>query len=229
MDAGEVHVWNVAVTPEAVLAAVPLLNSEERARADRFLVEHARASYTTTRGTLRRLAGDYLQIDPRLLEFEQGPFGKPFLPAFPHLGFNVSHSGTMAVLAFAWDLELGVDVEQIRRPVTDVWAIARRFFAPPEVEDLRRAGSDPDDLAEAFFRCWTRKEAYIKAVGEGLNIPLDSFRVSLLSDEEPAVLSAEGWSMHSWQPGIGYAGALTYRGSARRVVFNASPEWPTNI
>src|SRR5689334_4671124 len=110
MDAGEVHVWNVAVTLESVQAGVPLLNSDERARADRFLVEHARASYTTTRGTLRRLAAAYLQTDPKLLEFQPGPFGKPFLPAFPRLGFNVSHSGTMAVLAFAWDLELGVDV-----------------------------------------------------------------------------------------------------------------------
>jgi 4'-phosphopantetheinyl transferase len=225
MDAGEVHVWNVAVTPEAVLAAVSFLNSEEQARANRFLVEHARASYTTTRGTLRRLAGAYLQTDPKLLEFQQGPFGKPFLPAFPRLGFNVSHSGSMAVLAFAWDLELGVDVEQIRRPVTDLWNIAKRFFAPAEVEDLRRAGSDPDDLAEAFFRCWTRKEAYIKAVGEGLNIPLDSFRVSLLRDAPAAVLSADGWNMHSWQPGPGYAGALTYLGSERRVLFDP----PINI
>ncbi len=217
---GEVQVWSIAATADRAASLLHLLNADELARADRFLVEHARANFIAARGMLRTLAADYLGVEPQSLEFQYGAHGKPFLPS-SRLRFNASHSGQFVALGFAWDLELGVDVEHMRK-ISDFWGVAERFFAAEEVTDLRSA----PDLQAAFYRCWTRKEAYIKAAGGGLSIPLDSFRVSLLDGEPPAILSfrdqpvtaATEWSMHSWIPAPNYVAALTFRGS-KRVVY----------
>ena len=217
----EVQVWNVPVTADRAAAMVDLLDSDEMGRANRFLVENARANFIVARGMLRTLAADYLGAYPRSFGFEYGQHGKPFLPA-SELQFNVSHSGQFVALAFArGEMDLGIDVEHMRK-ISDFWGVARRFFAPEEVADLQAA----TDLQAAFYRCWTRKEAYIKAAGGGLSIPLDSFRVSLLEGELPAIRSlrdqpasvAAEWSMHSWIPAPEYVAALTFRGS-KRVVY----------
>jgi 4'-phosphopantetheinyl transferase len=214
LNAGEIQLWSRAIEPVCELDW-ELLNGEERARADRFLVEHARSAFVATRSALRRLASGYLGVPAGDLNFGAGPQGKPYLTGSPaRLKFNVSHTAGLAVLGFAWDAEIGVDVERLR-PMEDMDAIAARFFAATEVSELRSVEGSEERTA-AFYRCWTRKEAYIKAVGGGLSIPLDGFHVAFLEGEAPAV-SVPGWVMHAWVPEAGYVAATAVNVQAPTV------------
>jgi 4'-phosphopantetheinyl transferase len=153
------------------------------------------------------------------LRFSYSKKEKPSL-APPHDGsgvnFNISHSGGIALLAFARRREVGVDVEQIRRD-SDLQAIARRFFSANEQTQLARLTDD--ERVDAFFRCWTRKEAYIKATGDGLSLPLSQFDVSLAPGDENALLAtrpetseAARWLLREVPSGPGYAAAICVRG-----------------
>ena len=141
------------------------------------------------RGALRRLLGAYLGADPAGLRFGYGPRGKPGLPDWPGLGFNLSNSEDLALVGFLRDREIGVDVE-FQKEMDDLESIATRFFSASEVAAL--AGVPRERKKEAFFNCWTRKEAYLKAVGEGLAAPLNSFDVTLTPGEPPRMLTLEG-------------------------------------
>jgi 4'-phosphopantetheinyl transferase len=167
------------------------------------------------RGTLRILLGELSGRDPAALMFDYAQHGKPFL-AGSNVQFNVSHSGERGLIALARDRTVGVDVEHTR-DLRDGEAIARRFFAEAETADYLAA--PPDRRAEAFYNGWTRKEAFIKAIGDGLAHPLERFRVSLLPDEPARLLSidsdankARRWKMLALDPGDGYAGALVAEG-----------------
>jgi 4'-phosphopantetheinyl transferase len=191
-----------------------LLSPEELQRADRYRYNKDRNQFTIARAWLRRLIGKYLGDDTASVRFQFSEKGKPSLPG-PHansLEFNVAHSGNVILLAFARGRRLGVDVEQIRTDFTTD-EVAERFFSAAERRSLRNLA--PAVRYEAFFRCWTRKEAYIKATGDGLSLGLDQFDVSLL-EEEPAKLlatrpdpfEAERWTMHHLNVKPGYAAAL---------------------
>src|SRR5712671_5474431 len=177
----EVQLWRVDL--EAIRAAEPrwqaLLSSDESTRASRFHFPVDRQRYVATRALLRMILAGYLVMDPKDVNFSYSKEEKPSL-ASPHNGieitFNVSHSGGIALLAFARRKEIGIDVEQVRGDF-DVDAIARRFFSAREQEQL--AALPNEERFEAFFRCWTRKEAYIKATGDGLSLPLHQFDVSV--------------------------------------------------
>jgi 4'-phosphopantetheinyl transferase len=207
----EIQVWQAALprTEEEAAPFLALLSADESARAGRFLIPRARAAFAGARGFLRLLLGAYLGADPARLPFRYGPRGKPALEG-GELCFNLSHSGGLALGAFSRRLPLGIDVEQLRPEVASA-QIARRFFAPREVAALDQV--PPERRAEAFFTCWTRKEAYLKARGEGLGLGLGSFAVSV--DEPAALLHAdEGeaecrrWRLWTLRPRPGYAGAL---------------------
>jgi len=173
------------VSPEELAQCRELLNAEERARADRFHFERHARRFTVARAFLRTILGE---IIGRPVEFVFSQHGKPAL-AGGEVEFNLSHSHELAVIAIA-DTPVGIDVEQVR-PMRDALAIAKRFFAPDEIEVLERA----DDRDRAFFRCWTAKEAYLKARAEGIGLlPLDSFSVS----EEPALIRADDDDPHRW-------------------------------
>lgn len=196
-----------------------ILSLDERHRADRFRLASSKRSYTLSRGGLRILLANYLGCPPNQIELIYGPKGKPALRDFSRLRFNTSHSGQMALYAFTLDCELGVDVEQLRK-LDDLERIATRFFSAAEASEL--VSLNPGDRGLAFFRCWTRKEAYIKAIGEGLAIPLDCFQVTLLPGA-PArfvqiaghVGTASDWTLHHLELIPGYIGALAYRDSPR--------------
>jgi len=222
LDPGEVQVWAVCLDdlPEAALR-IPL-SADERKRGGRFHFEHDRRRFVTARGLLRVLLGRYLDVDPAGVRFAHGPRGKPFLAEGDGLRFNLSHSGGLALLAFARDRELGVDVEQ-ERPLPEAEDIARRYFSAREVAQLRRLRAD--ERAAAFFRCWTRKEAFIKATGDGLSRPLDAFDVTLGPGDPARLLHVRGepetarrfW-LEDLQPVAGFAGALAVEGPRARVV-----------
>ncbi|MBI1790832.1 MAG: 4'-phosphopantetheinyl transferase superfamily protein [Acidobacteria bacterium] len=214
----EVHLWYVRLegSAECEGAFFQTLSPDEKVRARGFHFERLRKTYTLARGVLRALAGSYLDTPAAGIEFRYGPNGKPSLArADCRLRFNLSRSGDLAIYAFARDCELGVDVEELR-PMPGLERIAAEFFCPEECADL--AVVDESSRERAFFNCWTRKEAYIKALGDGLSLPLDSFRVSLHPEQPAALLEVRGqpdeagrWSMRHLIPAAGYAGALSLR------------------
>jgi 4'-phosphopantetheinyl transferase len=220
----EVQLWRVDL--EAVrsdeLRWQKVLSPDELARASRFHFSDDRQRFVASRAFLRTILAGYLRTDPSGLSFSYSKKEKPSLgPA--HAGsdvtFSVSHSGGIALFAFTRGREVGVDVEQLRRDF-DVEAIARRFFSAHEQKQLYPLPSE--SKFEAFFRCWTRKEAYIKATGEGLSLPLHQFDVSIAADDSNALLAtrpdaseAALWSLREVPAGPGYVAALCVRGRGR--------------
>jgi len=217
---GEVHVFMVPLAdpPAAHRALLDVLSAAEVERAARFARADDRRRFVVGRATLRALLGACLSVAPERIDFVQGPHGKPELaPGIGHTGlrFNVAHSGGWVLLAAARDAAVGVDVERVR-PLPDAEALAERFFAAAEAAALRAL---PDGLrAGAFFACWTRKEAFVKAHGAGLTLPLGSFEVTLCPGDAPAVVRVDGpgdtadaWSVWSLAPDDGYIGAVVAR------------------
>ncbi len=221
----EVHLWAIwLAAPERIARAYrELLLPDETARADKFAFEHLRRRHEVSRGALRLLLSRYLACHPRELTFTFGPRGKPALRD-SELEFNLSNSGDLSVYAFTVGSEVGVDVEQVK-PLADLENLASRYFCSAEAAELLSIGSKLA-IQEAFFRCWTRKEAYIKAVGTGLYLPLDQFQVTLLADDPPRFVHigesprvADEWTLHHLDPAPGYAGALAYHARPRELVF----------
>ena len=218
----EVHVWRVDLeqTTGHVDSLVQLLCDEERARAGRFRSREHGAHYAVARGTLRQLLGRYLGALPEELVFSYGAHGKPDLAGDYEgsgLRFNLSHSHQLALFAVAWRREVGIDVEY-PRPRVDVERLARRFFAPVEVATLLSLPGDR--RREGFYNCWTRKEAYLKARGEGITVSLDSFAVSLVPGEPAELLrcdldpgEVERWQLRALEAREGYAAAVCAEGA----------------
>ncbi len=215
--AGEVHLWIVRLEASDARFdhALTLLSPDETARANRFYFDRHRRAFALGRAALRTLLGQYIPVAPAGVSFTYGQQGKPSLvDTSCSLRFNVSNSGNLAAYAFTTGCEIGVDIEQ-HRAVHDFENIAHRFFSAEETADLMAL--PPGQRTDAFFRCWSRKEAYIKAMGGGLAIPLDSFRVTLRPGDAPRMISIDGseeaacqWTFHSFDPGPEIAGAIAY-------------------
>lgn len=192
-----------------------LLSDAERQRASRFVFDRDRRRFIVSRGRLRQLLAARLGVAPESVELTYGAHGKPAVtvgPADPDLRFNVSHCDDLAVYAFSYGVDIGVDVEAIR-VIPDADRIAARFFSRRESETYRAL--DARDKPVGFFNCWTRKEAFIKALGDGLGHRLDSFDVSLAPDEPAAILRVGAtagdecdWRMESFAPAPGFVAAV---------------------
>lgn len=217
----EVQIWGIWLTASDAWLAYfrSTLSRDERQRAERFKFANLSRSYTLSRGGLRILLAHYLGCSPNEIEVVCGPKSKPELRDSSRIRFNVSHSGQMALYAFALDRELGIDVEEVRE-LDDAECIAVRFFSAAEVSDL--LSLKREDRGLAFFRCWTRKEAYVKAIGGGLAIPLSGFQVTLLPGVPARFVqitsdlgAASDWTLHHLEPAPGYVGALAYEDSQR--------------
>ena len=226
----EVHVWAASLDqpPEKVAGLEALLAEDELERAYRFRFDRHRRRFIVGRGVLRSILGAYLGVEPSSLSFRYGEKGKPALAEgwSEDLSFNLSHSSELALYGFGSRLELGIDVERLRQ-LEGAEDIAERFFSVPERLALRRVPAEAK--ADAFFNCWTRKEAYIKATGDGLSMALDRFDVTLAPGEPARMLSADGdaraaarWSMVHLEPSPGYVGALAAPSPSLRVI---SRDW----
>ena len=222
----EVHVWLLEIPGLAALRPrLPaLLEPEELARAERFRFDLDRDRFALCRAALRLVLARYVGRPPETLRFGEGPQGKPHLLAggFPTIEFNLAHSGELGILAIA-GRAVGVDVER-NDPERSGADVARRFFAADEVDRL--GGLPPRERSDAFFSCWTRKEAYLKARGEGLSLPLASFSVAFGDGAPPALVrSALGrketarWRLFDLPTLPGYAGALAVEGEGVRPAF----------
>jgi len=230
-----VHVWQASLDQPAsrIDSYLDTLSADERARADRFHFVRDRGHFIVARGVLRSILGFYLNRAPGSLSFSYGSHGKPALESgsgSKSIHFNLSHSHTTALYVMACDREVGIDLEFVRgNPHTE--QIAERFFSPREILTLQAL--PPTSQRRGFFLCWTRKEAYIKARGEGLSLPLDQFDVSLTPGEpaellstRPDPLEAGRWSLKDLTLETpGYRAALAVEGTGWCL---AMWQWPSS-
>lgn len=210
----EVHIWAMSLARRRQVDFEDILSEDEMERAERFVFEKDRVHFVAARGGLRLILGRYLGRDPDQVVFGYSERGKPYLEGAPQgLQFNVSHTEDLALYAMVRDREVGVDVEYRGRKVKERERIAERFFPRAEYEAFLEV---PDNQKqEAFLNCWTRKEAFIKALGEGLYYPLDAFVVTLTPGEDTQLVHIRGdsgtakeWTLHHLDPGPDYIGAV---------------------
>jgi 4'-phosphopantetheinyl transferase len=223
LDGSKVHAWCVSLEPPpgCVEQLAQLLSEDERLKAERFHFDRDRRRSIVARGVLRLLLGRYLEVSAREIGFCYGSHGKPGLAepfSTSGLEFNLAHSHEMAVYAFALERQVGIDVEYAR-PLSDLESLARHSFSPRETAVL--LALPPAQHLEGFYNCWTRKEAYIKAIGLGLSQALDQFDVSLVPGQPARLLNIDGdpgqaahWSLHALPPPeAGYPVALIAEGN----------------
>jgi 4'-phosphopantetheinyl transferase len=223
LQADEVHLWSFNLDQQSPDSLKLLLSDDESQRAGRFHFAKDRNHFIAARGLLRKLLAAYLGDNPAGLKLLYGEKGKPYIADARQtpINFNLAHSHGVAIYAFSQGRELGVDLEYVREDLADE-KIAERFFSPREINALRAV---PLELRkQAFFNCWTRKEAYIKARGEGLSMPLDEFDVSLAPGEPAALLNnhkdtgeISRWRMESVPVAQGYVAALVVEGHDWRL------------
>lgn len=217
ISGNEVHVWRASLDQnEATMAGLwELLTPDERQRAQRYCFKKGQQQFVVARGVLRQIISLYTKLSPAALKLTSNSYGRPALSADSNpteIEFNLSHSGNMVLYAFSRGRAVGIDIEMVKKEVATL-SIAENFFSPDEVTALKAV---PEDMhAVAFFNCWTRKEAYIKALGEGLSHPLQNFSVSLAPHEEAALLSVMGdpseaarWKIYALEPGAGYVASV---------------------
>jgi 4'-phosphopantetheinyl transferase len=230
LSADEVHVWRVSYARLAAHAdeIASVLDQAERARAARYRFAADRRRCTISRGVLRRLLAACCGVAPAAIGFSYGPYGKPALeePA-ADVSFNIAHSGDVGLFALTRSRDLGIDVERCRAEAA-TFAIAERFFAAAEVSALRALPAER--RTAAFFRCWTLKEAFVKARGLGLSLALDRFVVALAPEEPAALLALDGdpvaaasWRLAALPAPAGYAAALAVAGDGWRLSLH---DWP---
>jgi len=218
----EVRTWTLEPSDAEVEEGLSLLSSDETARADRFVFARDRRTFIAARAGLRRHLARLTGVEPAQLTFCYSSHGRPSLAGdtgAPLLNFNLSHSGNLAAAAFARDCQLGIDVEHVRTIGPDV---ATRFFSA--VEQRALAALAPEQRLEGFFRCWTRKEAYVKALGLGIGIDLRAFDVTLTPDEPACLLRIAGepeghraWRLVALDLPEGYIGAVAVKSNGRRL------------
>ena len=223
LEAGQVHVWRICLEQEDGLLDRfrRTLEPEEIDRAGRFRFERLQRHFIASRGFLRYVLSRYLNVRPGELRFSYNDYGKPSLAGEQGFQFNMSHSHEVALVAVTWDAAVGVDVEHIRADFASE-EIATRFFSRLEVETLSYLPKE--ERVAAFFRCWARKEAYIKAIGKGLSQPLDGFDVTLAPSQPAALLRAGEedtlrWSMSDIDVGADYASALAVEGVPSQIYY----------
>jgi len=222
----EVHVWAVPLDLDdaAIARFAPMLSSDERERAARFKFEVHRKRFIAARGWMREILSRCLRVAPEKIGFDYSPNGKPALARAcgdSKIHFNLAHSRDLALFALTRIGPLGVDVEQIRE-VKDMEHLVARFFSKRETELFRTVAEQ--DRPRAFFNLWTRKEAMLKATGEGITRSLDRVEVSFLPGEPARVIAIEGdeskaarWRLIELAPAPGYTGALASEGPKVRV------------
>jgi 4'-phosphopantetheinyl transferase len=225
LSGDEVDVWRVHLDVDGgrLRELWPTLSADEQSRADRFHFAADRKHFIVARAALRNILGRYCGAAPQSLKFSYDEYGKPSLDAEAggRLRFNVSHTKGVALYGLALGRAVGIDVELLREDFPG-FEIAERFFSRAEVEALRALPAS--ECADAFFKCWTRKEAYIKARGEGLSHPLHKFTVTLSPGEAAALLCADDdpdeaarWTMLELFAGPAYRAALVVGGTVSRL------------
>ena len=206
LQPNQVHIWRAQLKRNEK-DFIGLLNSQEKLRASKFIAPQAKKNFIVARGILRQLLGKYLGVKPQDLLLHQNRYGKLYLDS--SLQFNISHSQDLGLFAFTQHHAIGVDIEFIRTDFECV-AIAQRFFSPTECSSLLALPADHQ--VAAFFHCWSRKEAFIKALGKGLFCELDSFSVEVSQKKfgrlQLHLNNNNSWSLEALCPASGFVGAF---------------------
>jgi 4'-phosphopantetheinyl transferase len=219
----EAHVWraDLALNECFQNSFLKLLSPDEKNRAKKFRFAKDSQNFIVARGILRSLISKYLEINPAEVSFRYSDFGKPSIANNHSLQFNISHSQNIALFAFTKKFNIGVDVEFVN-PDVEVKEIAASFFSKNEIKNLLALPEQQQTLG--FFYCWTRKEAFIKAVGEGLSFPLDKFEVSVEPNKPVKLLATyrqpkdvSKWSIYSLSPEANFVGGLVIEGLVEKV------------
>lgn len=213
----EVHVWRIELDSPAIsLKLMDVLSHKEREKANSFRSTQTRERWVAARGALRYILAAYVRSEPHSLLFRTESYGKPFL-SWPvtNIPFNISHTGSLALLAISSQGRVGVDAELIHS-IVEVEEISRFFFSTLEADEIMSLG--PEARLGAFFACWTRKEAFVKAIGKGLHLPIDQFRVTVRPEEVPRLVSI-GWHESSrWS-----LADVGEKGVAATIAFDGPP------
>lgn len=225
LKSDQLHLWslNKTVHTNRLSEYWDLLNEVEREKATKFRFEKDRNCSIISRGILRSLLGNYLNVAPKSIKFNFGAYGKPFLKEASDIEFNISHSGDVIVLGFVKKGNIGVDVEYTKRNI-EVKKIAEQFFSKEEIVSL--FSLDASYHKQAFYNCWTRKESFIKALGSGLSFPLDQFVVSLDNTEKAQLITTkwdakekENWVLKSFEPEENYIGAFSVKRNVTAIQY----------
>ncbi len=223
-----VHIWQASLQQplDVIFQLSATLSDEEQRRADRFHFENLRNSFIVARGILRLLLARYVHCKPAQLQFDYTSTGKPFLSKLlGNVGicFNLSHSNNLVLYAITQDRQVGIDVEYVRS-IPEMLDIAERTFSSEENYQIKHLNRI--ERQKAFFNCWTRKEAFIKAIGDGMSFPLDQFDVSLKPGDPARILKifgseekAERWSMHELLPAERYSAAFVVEGKGCSIEY----------
>jgi len=213
LSPGELHVWHVStnITPARLLEYKNTLSEKELTKVRLFEFEQARDSYVISQGALRRLLSGYLGIQPKLVKIGSRRKGKPYSIDDPGLYFNMSNSGKLVVIAFSRDSEVGIDIEQIR-PLPDLDEMITRNFTAREIKFII---GKPEKKTKRFFRFWTIKESYLKAIGEGMRLPPDNIEFTIEKDcirqlSVNGVFEQEDWNFKEFSTPPDYVGTITY-------------------
>ena len=227
LEPDEVHLWRIPLAhdPRTAGKRALLLSGDERERMSRFRFDVHRERFALRRSALRVVLGWYLDLDPKEIEFRHSARGKPEVDrgwAGRRLRFNLSDSEDLAILGVTLDDDLGVDVERLRT-IPDLDGLARRYFSPLEQADY--FGLPSSDKLAGFYNCWTRKEAWLKAKGDGLSVDLRGFDVTLAPGLAPRLLGVrgspaepQGWSFHACEPQRGFVAAVAVQRERSRLV-----------
>jgi len=221
----QVHIWfiNFNISEDDITLLYKFLSEDEIVKASKFKFNKDKICSIITRGALRLLSSKYLNIKPEDIPFKYGDYGKPDYDFKTNLKFNISHSGQMAVIGFVLNDDIGVDIEEIKTNF-DVLDIASNYFSNSEIEALKNLSLESQ--TKGFYRCWTRKESFIKANAKGLSFPLDSFSVSIDSDEKTELLETNWdknetdlWKLFSFSPQKNYIGAVSVKGNIQNIKY----------
>ena len=211
----QTHIWFINFSQQLnnLSFFLSILSKEEKEKASKFKFKKDKNCSIITRGALRLLSGKYLNLNPKDIRFKYGEYGKPYYNMETKLKFNVSHSGNMAVIGFVLIDDIGVDIEEIKTDF-EVFDIASNYFSKLEIETLNELPKEKH--VECFYRCWTRKESFIKAKSQGLSFPLDSFSVSIHSDKHTELLETKWdekekstWKLFTFTHQQNYIGAVS--------------------
>lgn len=226
LEQNDVHIWRAHLDwpKDKFDAAFQLLSEEEQARAERFVIEQHRDRYIASHAVLHQILSLYVNCPPEKLQFQQNDHGKPYIANLPlglNLQFNMSDSHDYALYGLRLDDEVGVDLEYMKSKIR-AEEIAKRFFSPDEYRAL--LDLPPSERLEGFYRCWSRKEAYIKAIGQGLSFNLSRFSVSLKPDGLNCLLEVDGsaelarqWRLGSVSAPEHFQAALAVEGEVRKI------------
>lgn len=220
LENNDVHIWQLNVKKQITKLndLWEILSDDEKQRAEGFKFAEHRERFVITHGILRFLLANYLNKKPEAIKFEYGLHGKPAVNNGRKHGyaltFNMSHSHEVAIFGFTKDNEIGVDIEYIKEKI-EYEDLAKRFFSDNENQDLQKISTNR--RKQAFFNCWARKEAFIKAIGKGLSFPLDKFDVDINKDKKTLLLNEQNWLLCAINIASNYAAALAVANSSAKV------------